>query len=1812
MNKCWILLLWIALYASATSALCGDGVLDFGELCDTQLSVCCNSTCSGYHETVYVRALEDATCVDDTDLALRPEVPFAEIEWGFALAPPGASPSIVNGSNVYKTEVYFDGDGLYRVEALITTELCGSYYTQPRDFVISDCCGNGRLDHGEQCDASYVQDGCCDEAACRLSAVGTPCLGNISDECTASFSCRESGLCVSVQDEPFDLTALSPLDIADTVCSVDAAYYYLQSAYTDPDSTPGAYTWTLTVVDQFPPQHRAVGASAGSGPAGQGTINATVLMMGGGFVDLLLEVFDGCSLRETLRYRISRECCGNLVLNTGEACDDGNHLDGDYCAGNCSANTGYCGDAVVQSNEFCDYVSQLCCQEDCQQPVAASAVCRDAFGVCDLQETCDGTSPECPEDRFANSSVVCQASAGACGAPDTCTGHSPLCPLLGGVLPSTVECRASQGVCDPAEYCDGSTASCPADVLATHICRRSVGQCDLDEYCDGGSADCPDDQFANSSASCVADGAACDTAFCVHTNGTCAVASVGTCSGNLTVTPSYLSACIFSTCDTTTCVDTVFAGRCFIDGQCYVNGERNPGNDCLVCSHSVDAKKWTHALDGAHCATETPTGACSAQDTCSAGVCVERYRSNATVCRAANGTCDRAENCTGVGDECPLDAFAPPSQECRAAAGDCDAAESCTGYGRDCPPNVLLPPTTVCRGLRGPCDVVEVCTGASADCPVDQFLDFHAMCRGSAGVCDPPEYCDGATAACPDDLLLPASSVCRASGGACDPVEYCTGVGVGCPINVLYGTETVCRPPADACDAPESCTGFSSNCPADQLAVAGAVCRPADGACDAPETCDGVSIGCPADQLRPSGYACRPANGTCDVAETCSGLVKTCPANRFHSAAWVCRPPVGVCDKGENCTGGSADCPADIYQAADYVCRAPAGDCDAAENCTGAATTCPADLKLPSGTLCRPSNGTCDVPETCNGVTDGCPADVLLAEGVVCRAPAGECDQEETCTGVSPQCPADLLWDASVVCRASAGSCDRPERCTGSSAACPADGFHGRNVTCARAFSQCSASLNCSGSSAQCTGHSSLPQGAFCNQDGLACTTDQCDGSGACVLASRACFCSQNADCDVSFSCLIPTCVGHSCQQALRPGHCFVDGRCWDNGRVNPNNPCQSCQSSVSAVGWTPLPSGTHCDTGSPGGPCAAQDTCNGAGACLDRRAVGSVCREAVSVCDVPETCESSSDECPANAVAPEGVSCHTAAGPCDVDLTCSGESDQCPRGVFAPPSRMCRTPVSTCDAPEYCSGGSVECPADAWAPSTKVCRQATGPCDAPEYCTGDSLSCPADGVRPSGYVCRGAAGGCDVPETCDGALKGCLLDAWRPEGYVCAASDGPCRQDAVCNGAEIACRPGALTPAGTVCRAAQGRCDRAEVCDGVEGECPNDEALPAGTICRFSRGACDPEERCDGEELDCPEDLQAPAGTLCRVAEEGCDVPEYCDGESDECPANQKRPDGYPCPDGVFCNGDETCFSGRCERTPRNCSSGERQCSYDLCDEGSKRCVHATYAHADLPCYEAPLLTAGVGLCRAGALRCLNGSASCFGAVSPVAEICGNGRDDNCNGLVDEGCTRWSCVTDGDCAVSAHFCKVGACVSERCVYEIETDYCLIEEACYPAGTPQPHNPCKQCLPAVTAYGWTNYDAANVSDGDVCNGVEVCRGGRLYLNPKAPTCLPPSISCANSTCDPVLGCSVYLYPDNTTCPMPGLTCSEEPRCLSGVCRCTGEILAINGWTVTDTVIICVAIGLVLIVVLAMVCVGIEWWTHRGVASFPPLLPKKTK
>jgi len=246
-------------------------------------------------------------------------------------------------------------------------------------------------------------------------------------------------------------------------------------------------------------------------------------------------------------------------------------------------------------------------------PGNAGAVCRPAAGVCDVPETCTGTSRECPPDTFAAPGSVCRPSAGACDPPETCTGTSASCPA-DAKSPAGTVCRPAAGVCDVPEACDGTSNTCPPDgfVPASTLCRPSADPCDVPEYCTGSSVACPPDASA---AGC----------------GPCATAA--DCNDN--------NVCTYDSCDGGVCSNTSIEGC----KPCATAADCNDNNACT-----------TESCVGGMCHDVRITGCCTTlldcddhnactTDTCDAGVCHHAAMSGCTPCTTV-ANCNDFNACT--------------------------------------------------------------------------------------------------------------------------------------------------------------------------------------------------------------------------------------------------------------------------------------------------------------------------------------------------------------------------------------------------------------------------------------------------------------------------------------------------------------------------------------------------------------------------------------------------------------------------------------------------------------------------------------------------------------------------------------------------------------------------------------------------------------------------------------------------------------------------------------------------------------------------------------------------------------------------------------------------------------------------------------------------------------------------------------------------------------------------------------------------------------------------------------------------------------
>src|SRR5205814_3102172 len=229
-----------------------------------------------------------------------------------------------------------------------------------------------------------------------------------------------------------------------------------------------------------------------------------------------------CDVAETCP-GTSTTCPTDTFKANGTICtDDGNVCTTDTCNGSsavCQHPAGNAGTVCRAAVNECD-LAESCtgtsttCPADAVQ--TAGTACTDDGNVC-TTDVCNGTvgAPACTHPA-GNAGTVCRAAAGLCDVAETCTGSSPACPA-DGFAANTTSCTGTSqsGACDndAADHCTGSSNTCvDAYKSSSTVCRSSAGQCDVAESCTGTSGACPADGFALSTTSCTgaSQSGACD------------------------------------------------------------------------------------------------------------------------------------------------------------------------------------------------------------------------------------------------------------------------------------------------------------------------------------------------------------------------------------------------------------------------------------------------------------------------------------------------------------------------------------------------------------------------------------------------------------------------------------------------------------------------------------------------------------------------------------------------------------------------------------------------------------------------------------------------------------------------------------------------------------------------------------------------------------------------------------------------------------------------------------------------------------------------------------------------------------------------------------------------------------------------------------------------------------------------------------------------------------------------------------------------------------------------------------------------------
>jgi hypothetical protein len=301
-------------------------------------------------------------------------------------------------------------------------------------------------------------------------------------------------------------------------------------------------------------------------------------------------------------------------------------------------------------------------------------------------------------------------------------------------------------------------------------------------------------------------------------------------------------------------------------------------------------------------------------------------------------------------------------------------------------------------------------------------------------------------------------------------------------------------------------------------------------------------------------------------------------------------------------------------------------------------------------------------------------------------------------------------------------------------------------------------------------------------------------------------------------------------------------------------------------------------------------------------------------------------------------------------------------------------------------------------------CLDLIGKCYGKPTCASNGeLSCN-DAKTPKLEQCNGEDDDCDGKVDED-------FPYTSPAGVTQAVGDS-CGAGA-CTGGTVQCKDLLTAVCSTDTNIAKESCDAKDNdCNGKTDDLACDDGNPCtDDTCDGATGKCAHQNNvspCDDANL-CTSDDKCTSG-VCVGNQKPCTGQcSTCDTANGLC---TQASEGSSCDDGNKCTSGD-----KCSKNPQSnvfeCLPGKDQvkcddsnvCTDDVCDV-QKGCLNSANAET-VTCYDAAESTKGIGTCKAGAKFCKDGKldSTCTGQVIPTASEACDGKDDNCNGVVDEGC---------------------------------------------------------------------------------------------------------------------------------------------------------------------------------------------------------------
>ncbi len=1378
------------------------------------------------------------------------------------------------------------------------------------------------------------------------------------------------------------------------------------------------------------------------------------------------------------------EICNGLDDNCMGGIDEGNPGGGVPCDGPdadlcnegitaCTAGSLACSDATASNAELCNGADDDCDTRFDESPIDVGLSCATGVGTCarsgatvcmsgvpvcnavagaPAMERCNALDDDCDsftDEGFMLGSAcltpgVCGAGVIECaGASATRCSSAPGGSMSGAMIET---CNTLDDDCDglvdegltDLGACGTDTGECAGGrlrcVAGAPACFGGIGP--SPEICDALDNDCDGVADERGAGGLTDEGNTCgeDTGECEFGSELC-VSGALVCQGGTGPTAELCNAldddCNGISDDSPTDVGvrcgTTDEGVCeygatiCVSGAPTCNGATDPNTEvCNGLDDDCNGSTDDDPIDvGRTCG--------SAMGTCLPGtsVCV------AGMIACTGGTVGVPEICNGIDDDCdnvidddPTDAGAT----CGISEGVCEEGMiRCIAGTLQCFGGVL-PGTEVCNGLDDDCNGIiddgelclgGVCRGGACSTPCDSMLEFPCapgfLCRDGYcledacnGVsCGP--LADGSRTVCQegscvpicDTLPCPAPNACRRTDGACvgnncifipylcAADEACVeGACVADPCHgVSCGAAEFCRE-GDCvgscgdvrCGGTEICRGGAcvpSGC--DTACIGGQVCDPSTGNCR-PNPCTGMVCG--------AGQVCDPRAGAC-IDDPCRNIA--CPTGTTCNLGECASPPAAF-DGGVVGMDAGMDPRRDVLATGGggLLCSATTG------RSSGAGTFGLAMLAALLVLVRRRARTVRRGAGRAFGIAVLASAACALASGCeVAPYCIGGCG--EHLDGGSVDGSADARADASDAAdaRATPDGCavGAPEECNGNDDDCDTRVDEDFDLqTDLRHCGTCDSSCVRTGAETSCTaGACSFVRcfdgfhdgnddttGPFSDTDG--CEYHCFDSNGG----VEACDTIDN-DCDSR--------VDETFDLQADEANCGECGRICAFFRVTTS----SCE-----MGVCRFDPATDCTVGYidadhlPETGCEFECTPTGAEVCdgLDND-----CDTRVDEDFNLDTNVMNCGRCGRTCAFPHATpSCTAATCGFDPMTDCApGFSDQ--DGVQL---NGCEYPcVPTTDPTEVCDGLDNDCNGvvdGATTDSGMACSNAPGGvavgiCTATGTirCVSRTLSC-IGAPEPSIERCNG------MDDDCDGMTDDAPVDV----GRVCMPPVGVCSAGfSVCNaGGTLGCVR-AVGPTAERCNGLD------DDCNGMIDDSPTDASL--GMACGSSTGRCVAGvNACVAGAISCMGGIGATLETCNGIDDD-------CDGPTDEDPVD----DGGPCGSsiGTCVPGSQICVGGALM-----CSGGVSSAT-ETCDNRDQDCDGRTDESLMQGCFTGPG-TAGVGICRTGSQTCSLGTFSaCAGQITAVAETCDN-RDEDCDGVIDDGVTR-SCYTLGG-AAGVGICRSG------------------------------------------------------------------------------------------------------------------------------------------------------------------------------------------